>query len=62
MLGGREVSFEAPMAVLAAVTIETAKLAVRSRLTNSEGLIRREVTGHPICFHPFQNLIVLPVL
>jgi len=54
MLRCDKVSYKAPRVVLAAGTIESAKIAHRSRLTAPPNLIGRGITDHPVYFTHFR--------
>jgi hypothetical protein len=54
LLNGRDLVFDAPVAILAAGTIESAKIAVRSQLPNESRLLGKGVTDHPVYFTHFK--------
>lgn len=53
LLGRRQRSYRAANVVLCAGTIESAKIALQSGLTDPAGLIGRGITDHPIMFTHF---------
>jgi choline dehydrogenase-like flavoprotein len=53
ILGKRSVTFRAHYVVLAAGTIESAKIAARSGLSDPSGLIGRGITDHPVYYSHF---------